>query len=413
MKVLFRSIVLVFSILININTLFAQWTQINNNLGSTNITGLARVGTTIYAGTTTSGLFSSTDNGNSWSSYSENGTLPSLIINGLEGDFNGLGMFIYTQNGMALLQPPTPLFVPPFIQTLPNKNITLYRQYQSPSRRRIVGTKNAGVFFTDDDLSWTEATGIPTGASKNIRGFICQDINVLAIGGTENGAGMSTDRGATWTDANTGLIGNAMNINSMFSVFALTGNGIYLTSPTVFTGWTTAVSTGDFRACASDLISGKYYFFGNNVGTIIDLNTYQVTNIALGGISGGVITSALLYGTNIFVGTETGGVFRAQLSTLTSVNEEKELPNDFSLSQNYPNPFNPTTTIAFSLPSKSYVSLKIFDALGREVSVLVSEEMTAGTYSKQWNANSLPSGVYFYRLQAGSLTETKKLTLLR
>jgi hypothetical protein len=413
MKVLFRSIVLVFSVLININMLFAQWTQINNNLSSTNITGLARVGTTIYAGTATSGLFNSTDNGNSWSTYSENGTLPSLIINGLEGDFNGLGMFIYTQSGMALLQPPTPLFVPPFIQTLPNKNITLYRQYQSPSRRRIVGTKNAGVFFTDDDLSWTEATGIPTGASKNIRGFICEDINVLAIGGTENGAGMSTDRGATWTDANTGLTGNAMKINSMFSIFALTGNGIYLTSPTVFTGWTTAVSTGDFRACTSDLISGKYYFFGSNVGTIIDLNTYQVTNIPLGGISGGVITSALLYGTNIFVGTETGGVFRAQLSTLTSVNEEKELPNDFSLSQNYPNPFNPTTTIAFSLPSKSYVSLKIFDALGREVSVLVSEEMTAGTYSKQWNANSLPSGVYFYRLQAGSLTETKKLTLLR
>jgi hypothetical protein len=204
-----------------------------------------------------------------------------------------------------------------------------------------------------------------------------------------------------------------MKINSMFSVFALTGNGIYLTSPTVFTGWTTAVSTGDFRACTSDLISGKYYFFGNNVGTIIDLNTYQVTSISLGGISGGVITSALLYGTDIFVGTEIGGVFRAQLSTLTSVNEKKELPNDFSLSQNYPNPFNPTTIISFSLPSKSYVSLKIFDALGREVSILISEEMTAGTYSMQWNANSLPSGVYFYRLQAGSLTETKKLTLLR
>jgi len=413
MKVSYRFVVLFFLVLTSSNLLLAQWTQINTNLGSTNITGLARVGSTIYAGTTTSGLFKSTDNGDSWSTYSGNDTLPSLNINGLEGDINGLGMFIYTQNGLALLQPPLALYVAPFTALLQNKNITLYRQYQSPSRRRIVGTKSAGVFFTDDDNTWTESTGIPAGATKNITGFICQDINVLAIGGTENGAGMTTDRGASWSEANTGLSGDAMKIHSMFSIFALTGNGIYFTPLTAFTGWTTAVPTGDFRACASDLISGKYYFFGNSVGTSIDLNTSTVATIPLGGISGGVITSALLYGSNIFVGTETGGVFRAPLSITTSVQENNQLPNKFNLSQNYPNPFNPTTTISFNLPSKSYVSLKIFDALGREISVLVSEEMTAGTYSKQWNATSLPSGMYFYRLQAGNYSETRKLVLLK
>jgi hypothetical protein len=245
-----------------------------------------------------------------------------------------------------------------------------------------------------------------------------QDITVLAIVGTENGAFKSTDRGNSWTDANTGLSGNALKINNMFSIFALTGNGVYgIPNPLAFTGWVPGIATGDYRACATDLTnmqSGKYYFFGNNVGTSFDINTFQATNISLGGISGGIITSALLYGTNIFVGTETGGVFRAPISGLsTGVNEKNEFPNDFNLSQNYPNPFNPTTTISFSLPSKSYVSLKVFDALGREVSVLVSEEMTAGPYSKQWNANSLPSGVYFYRLQAGSFSETKKLILLR
>jgi hypothetical protein len=109
--------------------------------------------------------------------------------------------------------------------------------------------------------------------------------------------------------------------------------------------------------------------------------------------------------------------FKVPLSgngTLTSVeNKQMEIPTVFSLAQNYPNPFNPSTTISFSLPSKSFVSLKIFDLIGREVSTVVSEELSAGRYAKQWIANGMPSGVYFYRLQAGSFTETKKLVLLR
>jgi len=99
---------------------------------------------------------------------------------------------------------------------------------------------------------------------------------------------------------------------------------------------------------------------------------------------------------------------------LTGVEDNhKQIPTRFALEQNYPNPFNPSTTISFSLPFKSFVSLKVFDALGREVSILLAEELLAGTYSRQWNAAGLPSGVYFSRLQAGSFTETKKLILLR
>jgi hypothetical protein len=86
---------------------------------------------------------------------------------------------------------------------------------------------------------------------------------------------------------------------------------------------------------------------------------------------------------------------------------------DFSLNQNFPNPFNPATTISFSLPKQSFVSLKVFDLLGREAVTIVSEEMLAGNYSRQWNATGLPSGVYYYRLQAGSFTETKKLLFLK
>ena len=101
--------------------------------------------------------------------------------------------------------------------------------------------------------------------------------------------------------------------------------------------------------------------------------------------------------------------------SLTAVNNSKAPlePRSFLLRQNYPNPFNPSTIISFSLPKRSFVSLKIFDMIGKEVAAIVSEEMSAGDYSRQWNAEGVASGVYFYRLQSGSFVETKKLVLIR
>jgi len=82
-----------------------------------------------------------------------------------------------------------------------------------------------------------------------------------------------------------------------------------------------------------------------------------------------------------------------------------------ALSQNFPNPFNTSTSISFSLPTRSFVSLKVFDILGREVAILAFEDLLGGFYTRQWNATNMPSSVYFYRLQANSFTETKKLIL--
>jgi hypothetical protein len=83
------------------------------------------------------------------------------------------------------------------------------------------------------------------------------------------------------------------------------------------------------------------------------------------------------------------------------------------LEQNYPNPFNLTTTISFCLPVKSFVLLQIFDLIGREVTRLAYQELPAGNYSRKWDAEGLSNGIYFYRLQAGSFVETKKLILLK
>ncbi len=89
------------------------------------------------------------------------------------------------------------------------------------------------------------------------------------------------------------------------------------------------------------------------------------------------------------------------------------IPHDFQLSQNYPNPFNPTTTIRFSIAHRGRVSLKIFDILGREVATLVNGELEAGLHQATFDASKLTSGVYLYRINTGSNTETKKLVLLK
>lgn len=93
--------------------------------------------------------------------------------------------------------------------------------------------------------------------------------------------------------------------------------------------------------------------------------------------------------------------------------EFTEVPTSFSLSQNFPNPFNPTTTIQYSLPQAGNVTLKIYNLLGEEVRTLVEDYKQAGKHSVQFNANSLASGIYFYRLQSGSFVETKKMVLIK
>jgi len=90
-----------------------------------------------------------------------------------------------------------------------------------------------------------------------------------------------------------------------------------------------------------------------------------------------------------------------------------EMPSKFKLEQNFPNPFNPSTTISFSLPKESNVSLKIFNVIGKEVDVLVNGYLPAGNYSLQWNAGNQTSGIYFYKLTTDNFTETRKMTLLK
>jgi hypothetical protein len=110
---------------------------------------------------------------------------------------------------------------------------------------------------------------------------------------------------------------------------------------------------------------------------------------------------------SLFVLYNTGNVSGIREETIQLI------PENFSLSQNYPNPFNPTTTIEYTIPQAGLVTIKIYDILGREVTTLVNEEKDRGVYTINFDASQFASGLYFYRLQAGSFIETKKMILLK
>lgn len=99
--------------------------------------------------------------------------------------------------------------------------------------------------------------------------------------------------------------------------------------------------------------------------------------------------------------------------SVTGIHHNNEIPGVYSLSQNYPNPFNPSTKIEFSIPVGGFVSLKIYDVLGRETVLLLSSDFKAGSYSVDFDASPLTTGVYFYKLVSGSFTETKKMVLVK
>lgn len=115
----------------------------------------------------------------------------------------------------------------------------------------------------------------------------------------------------------------------------------------------------------------------------------------------------------IYAVRDNGGISKATNLLVNVTPVSNNIPKEFSLKQNYPNPFNPTTVITYSLPTSADVKLKVFDELGKEVMTLVDEKQNAGKYEVRFDGSGLASGMYFYTIQAGTFTQTKKLMLVK
>ncbi|MGD1046982.1 MAG: YCF48-related protein [Bacteroidota bacterium] len=233
----------------------------------------------------------------------------------------------------------------------------------------------------------------------------------------------TTDGGVNWTSQSSGTTDNlyAVTFTDVTTGIAVGGGTWFGNSGGTILRTTNGGSTWTRQTSGTTFDLHGVSFIDANTGTAVGDNgtILRTTN---GGASWTSDSSGTMFNfrgvsfTDANTGTIVGNlgiILRTKESATSVENKQAEIPKNFTLLQNYPNPFNPSTTISFNIPKRSNVSLKIFDLLGREVATIVSEEMLAGNHSKQWNAANMSSGIYFYRLYAGSFTETKKFVLLK
>jgi hypothetical protein len=186
---------------------------------------------------------------------------------------------------------------------------------------------------------------------------------------------------------------------------------------TVYNTSNSGLPNNDVEAIAIDNTGNKWIgTYGEGLAKFDGVN-WTVFNISNSGLlSDYVYAIAIDNAGNKWIGTWGGGlaVYR-EGGVILDVEKEnnKELPTKFVLYQNYPNPFNPATKIKYILPEQSFVSISIYDILGKEIATLVKERKPAGNYELEFNASNLPSGVYFYRMKAGNFVETKKMLLMK
>jgi len=303
---------------------------------------------------------------------------------------------------------------------------------------------DSGDFFTDIDINSTDEIFIgtiigvvrsvndgddleETGWNHSVDHLIIKpsdDIFIRSWGGCYR----STDNGNNWTNAFTGLTNtgiNAFAFNSLGHIFAGTAapeGGVFI-STNNGDNWTVTgysfLNELDSVATALGISSADEIFVGTlGLGVLHSTdngNSWIEINSGLPlPIGGWLLIYSFIVNVEgyILVGTASG-IFRSLEPVVSIEDIAYKLPISFSIEQNYPNPFNPSTKIRYSVPQLSKVVIKVFDILGNEIETLVNEEKSAGSYEITWITTNLPSGIYFYTLQAQDFIETKKMILLK
>jgi ligand-binding sensor domain-containing protein len=276
-----------------------------------------------------------------------------------------------------------------------------------------------------DDTNWTAYNTLNSGLPGNVVNCITIDYFGNKWIGTGDGLAKFNDN--DWTVFNTANSDLPSNWISSIAIGANgdkwigTGDGLAKFDDNEWTVFNTANSDLPDNIVLSIAIDGDAPW-GQWIGTCNGLATITPTNWIVyntsnSGLPSNYISSIAIDGSgNKWFGTGDGGLAVYKEGGVVSAEENPKseiIPNECLLSQNFPNPFNPITTIKYSVPKLSFVTIKIYDVLGSEVATLINEENPVGTYELTWYAEGLPSGVYFYQLRAGNYVETKKMILLR
>jgi photosystem II stability/assembly factor-like uncharacterized protein len=359
------------------------WTDLN--VTTTNITCITlNKFNDIYIGTYGDGLYGSTDQGVTWNKYS----LPASQIN------------------RVVLGIDQTIFVATFADS------AVYRSDDNGKNWTVI---NKGIDFGT----------IPIGAPSIASGSD-GEVYVITMSGKVY---VSRDKGNNWTDIDFPLDNNPMtsddNIITLLPISTgyvfVAGSGgvcrykvdnktwerinIGVQEPNIFVRVLAVTKEGY-------ILRGSEYSYSGTVYLSTDNGDHWVNHsqgLPLEAIFGFAVDPE----GNIFAANYGKGVFISNPSRTSLDYHKNGLLPDLELGQNYPNPFNPTTKIEYSIPQTSFVTIKVFDILGREVATLVNEEKRTGNYEVEFNGKELTSGIYFYKIQAGDFVNTRKMILLR
>ena len=288
----------------------------------------------------------------------------------------------------------------------------------------IAGTDDGVYLSSNDGALWYKPSADLN--KKVISCLAANSSNMIFAGilgeSVKSGLGVfaTTNMGATWIEVNNGLPPQTTIFSMVFLNNELFGTS---TDGRVFK----SINNGGLWT-RSDLGISFFYNeihainkFGNNLlvgcddGIFLSTNQgayWVLQNIGLR-FGTQIERNALIQSGNYVFVAANNGVYRKPVSQVSIQNISNAVPDKYLLGQNYPNPFNPVTKIRFEIPKSSFVNLVVYNTSGREVALLINEKLNAGVYEKTFDASSLTSGVYFYRITSDNFTETKKMLLIK
>ncbi len=315
-----------------------------------------------------------------------------------------------------------------------NNKQHIYACYSGYNNDGLTPTRHI-YYSTDQGTSWTDKSGdLP---DVPVHSLVIDTLNSQTLYiGTETGVYQSTNGGTNWINTSTGMaayvpVDELVRQTGTNNLFAFThGRSAFETSAplpvelsalnykvedeNVRLNWETATEINNYGfEIERELTSSQQSFDNQNK------NAENWTKI--GFIKGNGTTSSPIQYSFVDENPVGGNSFSYRIKQIDNNGTFKYsntinvllAPSKFILRQNFPNPFNPTTTIKYSLPQNSFVSLKVYDITGKEVANLVNEQELIGNHSVEFNASSLASGIYFYRIKTGNYSDTKKLILLK
>jgi hypothetical protein len=411
-------VISIFILILYSTTNNAQWAQIG--LPNVVVTSLAvsQDSTICFAGTSNSGIYSSTDQGSTWK-RSDDGSI-NFSVNAINTEARRNNGFIAgTNNGMYVSSDRGNTWFNPNLPGLRNTHINTV--CWDSKNGLILGT-NGGVFYLPDNTS--NFTQLTSGISDSTILAVCYDYpnSGYVWCGTSNGLYVSTNYGSSWSKRTNVVSPVHCIILNGTMMMAGSENGIYETgmngprsnvtgpfSANFSESWYQSMTMGPLSNPTPVFIGSQgkgLVYYSYNAGAHCD-------DKSTGLKANGSVNALVYVGQYLIAGTN-NGLWQRKISELTGVETNNSLlPSSYCLNQNYPNPFNPTTTISYQLPAYSHVKLNVYDILGREVATIVNNNQPAGNYKVEFNADKLVSGVYFYQLKSGNFSQTKKFILMK